>query len=818
MRPFYFWMIGLVLILCNSTILGLDTSSPDTPQHMMRQHNMNELVNLEHLKYLTEPVTIDGREMAIVHIYAEYPSYQWVDAANEGISAVDDVARAAVVYLWEYERTGDSSLLDLARRCLEFVRYMQANDGEFYNFVYTREGEINRNGNTSYKSLGWWAMRGLWALGEGVRVFDSIDSAYADELAQAYLLTENAILNTMTNYGEYNQLHGFDIPAWIPVNEPAIAGIGLLGMSAYYRARPNETTATVISQIADGISQYRLGTHSDYPFGMHPTRANAPAFWHNWGAHMPHALVVAGMALNQQAWIDSAIATADSFLLRQLAFEPFRHIGVIPSRMEQIAYGTNMLVMTYASLYQATGDDKYAIYAGLAGSWYFGNNMANTTMYFPDTGRVYDGINGPVSWRVNRNSGAESTIEGVMSMQVLAQIPLSQDYLYVETLEQTLPIILEAEQGQRVVGTPIYYSGNWTGEGYISDGRYVGLGENQRMRIQFSLDTPNDYWVYIAHVRQSSANNAFTIPFTTAPPQIDGDSGDWDDTSTLLESNTARQLLRGGGLWRGADVDSHAVRLQWDADYLYLLVTVRDPEHDQPFTLNNVWHGDTMWLYFTATPDERALSAKITLAQTPDGAQVWDWLGTGFVKDAILAWQMSHDGAGYTYEASIPWKSLKIENPQAGSRIGFEAGRGIGGNSFMDLTGRDPDVASNLLTLTLIIPDMDTSTIQTPQVAVEIRVNSADAVILPQTISPDSDYFWLDKVTQQPIYLEAGEHTIRYEYAGETGSSNPGISKIDAFYLQPVIGRHVFRLADERVMVLTYNTLTGESHLETITE
>src|SRR5215217_406224 len=85
----------------------------------------NDLVNLAHLRFLTESVRVDGREMAIVHIYSEAPKYQWVDAAGEGISAVDDVARAAVVYLWQYERTHDPEMLTLARRCLEFVRYMQ---------------------------------------------------------------------------------------------------------------------------------------------------------------------------------------------------------------------------------------------------------------------------------------------------------------------------------------------------------------------------------------------------------------------------------------------------------------------------------------------------------------------------------------------------------------------------------------------------------------------------------------------------------------------------------------------------------------------
>ncbi|MBW4439091.1 MAG: hypothetical protein KME04_18275 [Pleurocapsa minor GSE-CHR-MK-17-07R] len=772
------------------------------------------VVNLDHLIHLTEPVTIDGQDMAIVHIYSEYPDYEWVDDADEGLSAVDDVARAAVVYLWEYERTGDASLLEWARRCLDFVQRMQADDGEFYNFVFTREGQINEQGITSYKSLGWWAMRGMWALGEGVRVFDTVDPAYADQLAAAYLRTESAVAATMGNYGDYVSLHGFEIPAWIPSAEPAIAGIGLLGMSAYYQARPNDATATIITQVADGISQYRLGTHSEYPFGMHPTNSNAPGFWHNWGAHMPHALVMAGIALDRQDWIDSAAAEANSFLLRQLAFEPFRHIGVVPYRLEQIAYGTNMLVQTYAALYQATGDVQYADLAALAGSWYTGSNIADTPMYDPQTGRTFDGINGPVAWRVNRNSGAESTIEGLMSMSALARLPqTSQVFVNAQTMEETLPIILQAEDGERVIGTPVYYAGTWTGEGYISAGRYVGIGEGQRMRYVFTLDPSqaNEYLVYAAHVRQAANSTAFLIPRAETVPTIDGESDDWQADAALLEANTARQLLRGGGVWQGAEVDSHALRLTWDDQNLYLLADVRDPEHVQNATVSGVWQGDALWLYFTAGGDARSLAAKMTLAQTPQGGQIWDWLRTGFAEGASLAWTESPDGAGYRYEAAIPWAAIGVDNPQAGDRIGFEAGRSVGGSSFMDLTGRDPDVAANLLQLTLTEPGMDTALGETPAAALEVRINREDAFTLAQSISPDSDYWWLDQVTAQPVTLTAGEHTIRYQYAGTEGSSNPGVSKIDAFYLQPVTGRRVILLPDGRQFTLTYNTLTGDS-------
>ncbi len=320
----------LFLLTCLLLMAGVTVAQDDLPAA--------DLVNLDHLQYLTEPVTVDGREMAIVHIYSEYPDYDWVDDADEGISAVDDVARAAVVYLWEYERTGDAELLDWARRCLDFVRYMQADDGEFYNFVFTREGEINERGGTSYKSLGWWAMRALWSLGEGVRVFNDVDPAYADQLAEAYQRTEAAVAATMSNYGQYTTLHGVYIPAWIPASEPDIAAIGLLGMSAYYQARPNETTFHAITKIATAIALYRVGTDSMYPFGMHPTNANAPGFWHDWGAHMPHALVMAGDG-TWSARLDRLRGGRSEFVPAPSAgvrtFSPYRRCP-LPSRTDRL--------------------------------------------------------------------------------------------------------------------------------------------------------------------------------------------------------------------------------------------------------------------------------------------------------------------------------------------------------------------------------------------------------------------------------------------------------------------------------------------------
>src|SRR5262249_19792486 len=157
----------------------------------------------------------------------------------------------------------------------------------FYNFITDKDGTINQTGSTSYKSLGWWAMRGFRALGEGVRVFEKVDPAYADKLAAAYVRTEAALGATLGNYGQMTHLHGFDIPAWI--GEPDSTSIGVLALAAYERARPNATTEDILTKLAEGIAQYRLGDDSTYPFGMHPVQANAPGFSHTWGAHMTEA-------------------------------------------------------------------------------------------------------------------------------------------------------------------------------------------------------------------------------------------------------------------------------------------------------------------------------------------------------------------------------------------------------------------------------------------------------------------------------------------------------------------------------------------------
>ena len=295
------------------------------------------------------------------------------------------------------------------------------------------------------------------------------------------------------------------------------------------------------------------------------------------------------------------------------------------------------------------------------------------------------------------------------------------------------------------------------------------------------------------------------------PPTIDGalDDPAWAEAQALA-SNTREQFLRGSGGWLGPNVDSHTLRLAWDDERLYMTATVRDPQHEQPYTLSTAWQGDALWIYMSAEPDARALSAKFTLAQTPDGPQVWNWVNAGFLEGAQLAWAASEDGGGYTYEAAIPWEALRVRDVAAGKVIGVEAGRGVGGNSFMDLTGRDPDIAGNLLPVELVdATGTGAQAESAPSEPVFLRVEFGDQqpVLVAQSVSPDRDYWWLDYVIRQPILLKPGEYRLRYAYAG---AGEDGVSRVDAFYLQPAVGRRTVRHPDGRLITLTYDTISGD--------
>lgn len=782
----------------------------------------NGWINLAHLQHLTEIVLWEGKPVALVHIYSEAPDYGWVDAPGEGIACVDDVARAALVYLLYYQRTADPQALGLARATLNFLVYMQAEDGEYYNFVLDRNGTINRDGRTSYKSWSWWAARAQWALATAIPIFRTLDSEYAAQLEQAYLRGEEALQRAIGPVGAYNDLHGTAVPAWLINNGSDLSALAVLGLASYYQMHPNSRTRQLLTNLANGVAAYRLGDVRNYPFGAFPSTTTSTALWHAWGSHQVHALALAGRLLQRPDWIQAAQLAADQFYARLLATDFLNEMHPLPMRSGQIAYGIEVMTSGFWELYRATGDERYARYAGLSNSWFFGNNMAGVAMYDAETGRTFDGLLGPTPFRVNRNAGAESTIEALLALLIVEDHPLVTAYYNLKPDQSSIGWILEAENAQPLRGKPEYRQQGWTGEARFSNDRYYALRLGDAIETTFESPAGQSYVIFVSHLKRAvpKAERVTQAVRAASPVQIDGDLNEWQQAG-WVEINRPENILRGTSSWPGPEKASFRLAFLWDEQNLYVAAEVRDEHHVQNEVGPSVWRGDALWLYFNLRGDRRSLDAKLTLAYTPQGGQIWNWRAQGFQPEARLAWRQQE--GGYLYEAAISWKSLHAVPPQEDLRIYYDAGIGFGSGGFINWSGLDPDTPAHLLPLEFVtelkpveIPAF--SEARTPMdTAISVMISDSASgqdiaqALLPQSVAPDRDYLWLDSLFDQPIYLPAGKYAVRIEYAGQ---QNLQEAIVDAIWIIPQRTCKHFRRAEapEQVSLrFCYDWWTGET-------
>jgi hypothetical protein len=382
--------------------------------------NGGSWVNLAHLDHLSQLFDVEGHQVRGVWIYAEPgleagAPYQFRSAAGEGATDLDDVARAAIAYLWAAEADLVGHALEYARGQLDYVLLMQADDGEFYNFVFD-DGSINRLGITSRKGAGFWAARALWALAEGMHAFRDVDPDYYLELRAAFLRGVAPFATQVdADFGEYLEAHGFRAPAWFPGDGSDVASILLLGLSAFLELEHDDTTYLLATRIAEGLSEFQYGPPATYPYLAHPSFARDPLQWHAWGSRQTQALAYAARVLEQgEPWLESAEAEAGHFFVHLLASEgPIESMRPAVKSGPQIAFGMESIASGLFELANTTGKDVYAELGGLMTSWLLGNNELREPMYDPATGRTYDGLERGV---INRNSGAESTITALLAL------------------------------------------------------------------------------------------------------------------------------------------------------------------------------------------------------------------------------------------------------------------------------------------------------------------------------------------------------------------------------------------------------------------
>jgi len=468
--------------------------------------SQNLQINLNHINYLVEKVVIEGDTVGIIHIYSEYPDYRYVSAPGEGISCVDDAARASIAYLMHYEKNRDEHSLNQAKLLLKFILKMQADDGGFYNFVY-EDLSINKFGRTSNNdSFKWWACRALWAMGFAYNLFSklNIELEFKDMLASRIEKALAKAIRTINKSDIYENFIAWKVPArgyWLLEDGTDASAEAVIGASLYYEISKSERAKWVVEKLCRAISTYQFGDEDEFPFGMHPSFTPNLYIWHSWGSRQSYALLIAGKIFNRNEWIESAKKEIDCFYKKMLLSIDLTDVKPYPERNDQINYGIAPIVQAFVEFGNIMGDTTYKMMGGLYASWWLGNNIANFPVYDHKTGRFYDAVKKDAT--VNLNAGAESVAEGLIGLQTVLYDEIASKYIFYKTKSDNAFKIIEAENFQTLSGNPTKIYKTEFNFANISKNYLLELKNGDAVRIKFKIDNVYDdlnfYTLYLQY-------------------------------------------------------------------------------------------------------------------------------------------------------------------------------------------------------------------------------------------------------------------------------------------------------------------------------
>lgn len=425
-------MIKVILfIFCISLVLffSLSCKNKREDKHLSKAAD-SSLLNTKHFDHLYTPITFaNGVKAAGIYIYSEAPDYHLVADSDEGFTCVDDVSRAALVYLRSKNFSTDTLVQNKAFNLLRFILEMQSENGYFYNFLFPGNS-INKVGKTSINTPGWWSWRALQTLTEASPLINKTDVQLAEKIDTAInkLLTKikaDIITLPLAN----KTVNGVIVPQWLPGGSAADqASILIQALINYCAVHEDAEVRSFIRKLADGIVMMQQGNETHFPYSCFLSWENV---WHAYGCDQAYALMKAAKFLNDSIYIKKALAEVDNFypwLLKNGMRASFsiikkedEFVAVDEKKFAQISYGIRPMIFATAEAYELTGEQKYADIAGHLTAWFFGINEANEMIYDKNTGRCFDGI---VSMsKVNKNSGAESTIEALLALQKVENYP-----------------------------------------------------------------------------------------------------------------------------------------------------------------------------------------------------------------------------------------------------------------------------------------------------------------------------------------------------------------------------------------------------------
>ena len=339
---------------------------------------------LRQLARLTVPVESAGERACAIAVYADAAdcTIPAADRGYEGVACVDDASRALILLSDVWSATALPRMREWALGLLDFLLYMQLEDGRFVNFISDWSGQRNELGVTSFPGGGFWHARGVRALARATVTLREERARIALERGLDHIRAAR------------------DVP-------PDIRSIHVLTALELLRAGAFPELRAELPTWCDEIAACRRdGVLFDNPDETLP---------HLWGHQQEGVLAEAGEFLGRDDLIAVARESALSYLAPQID-SGFDEPTVQPYGVASAVYATERLRLV-------TDGQRLNELWRLARAWFDGRNPARRAVYDREEGRVYDGIDHGV---LNVHSGAESNVVGAQALldQVIRTLPL----------------------------------------------------------------------------------------------------------------------------------------------------------------------------------------------------------------------------------------------------------------------------------------------------------------------------------------------------------------------------------------------------------
>ena len=384
----------------------------------------DSIINTSHLEHLFQEIDInDDIRLGTVWIYSNAPDYPLVNDEDEGFSCVDDVSRALVFYCRQYKINPAQENLDKIESLTRFIMYMKADNGYYHNFLFPDNG-INAVHLNSRPTPNFWSWRAFWALTE-VNLLDSPELSSLRVQTKPYLehLLDN-LEQIFLSESDTIEIEGIRTPSVNAVYGADQVAVIMIGLTNYYQINNSPIIKDLMLKLGHYLLAAQYGDENSSPYYAFLSWKN---IWHAWGNMQAYALLYAGRIIDNVQFIDAGINEVKYFYpycIEQNFISEFRLVRNNDSLLlhdlhpfPQISYGMRPMIFASLEAHLITGDEAYAILTGKLAMWYFGNNPAKQVMYDHLSGRAYDGINS--ASKTNYNSGAESTIEALLSIQAM---------------------------------------------------------------------------------------------------------------------------------------------------------------------------------------------------------------------------------------------------------------------------------------------------------------------------------------------------------------------------------------------------------------